>query len=69
MSHGQNLSSTTGQPEFVAQYFFEIPFQPLDKSKTRVTASPLVCSLSECIECYHIEIEINKLFLQFLLGK
>jgi hypothetical protein len=25
MSHGQNLSSTSGEPEFVAQYFFEIP--------------------------------------------
>jgi hypothetical protein len=25
MSHGQNLSSTAGEPEFVAQQFFEIP--------------------------------------------
>ncbi len=25
MSHGQNLSSTSGQPEIVAQKFFEIP--------------------------------------------
>jgi hypothetical protein len=25
MSHGQNLRSTFGEPEFVAQYFFEIP--------------------------------------------
>ncbi len=25
MSHGQNLSSTAGEPEFFAQYFFEIP--------------------------------------------
>jgi hypothetical protein len=25
MSHGQNLSSTSGEPEFVGQEFFEIP--------------------------------------------
>jgi hypothetical protein len=25
MSHEQNLSSNSGDPEFVAQYFFEIP--------------------------------------------
>ncbi len=25
MIHGQNLSSTSGEPEFVAEKFFEIP--------------------------------------------
>jgi hypothetical protein len=25
MSHGQNLSSTSGEPEFVVQVFFETP--------------------------------------------
>jgi hypothetical protein len=25
LSYGQNLSSTSGEPEFVAQKFFEIP--------------------------------------------
>jgi hypothetical protein len=25
ISYGQNLSSTAGEPEFFAQYFFEIP--------------------------------------------
>jgi hypothetical protein len=25
MSHGQKLSTTSGEPEFVAQKFFEIP--------------------------------------------
>jgi hypothetical protein len=41
MSHGQNLSSTSGEPEFMAQYFFEIPESSLSKMKKLVCASEI----------------------------
>jgi hypothetical protein len=38
MSHGQNLSSTSGELEFVAQYYF-LKFQhPIKKKKENVLA-------------------------------
>jgi hypothetical protein len=41
MSHGQNLNSTSGEPEFVAQYFFEIPASESMKEtpRRRITVS------------------------------
>jgi hypothetical protein len=39
MSHGQNLSSTSGEPDLIAQVYLE--FQPLAKAHSFVNLSML----------------------------
>jgi hypothetical protein len=48
MSHGQNLCSTSGQPELEAQHFFEIPAS-FYRSKYFTTLW-VKCSCSACAD-------------------
>ncbi len=42
MSHGQNLSLTSGKPEFAAQYSNSLKFQPLAWRMTMIRVTRII---------------------------